>query len=78
MAKMKNWLDYDRNRRDFERLEAIAELTDQVSLDSDRLALMRNPTKVQAARMYLDGIELWLFEHGVHAAPDDIAEFYRR
>lgn len=55
---------YEQARRDFEHLETLAELDDQVELDSDRLLLMREPTKARAAKMYVAGIRLWLQEHG--------------
>jgi len=54
---------YEEARSDFEYLESIAKLEDQVELDSDREALMRNPTKSQAASMYEAGIRLWFFEN---------------
>lgn len=57
---------YKQARADFEALELIVELDDQVELDSDRLALMQNPTKAQASEMYQAGIRLWFQEHGRH------------
>ena len=51
-------------RRDFELLENIAELTDQVSLDDEREWLMQDPTKARAADMYCSGISLWFSAHG--------------
>lgn len=66
---------YNRAREDFEFLESVAELTDQVELDADRLALMRNPTKAKAAEMYACGIRLWIAEHGDDYAGSD--EFQR-
>lgn len=54
---------YDRARSDFEFLESIAELTDQVDLDSRREELMRDPTKATAAKMYVSGVQLWLQQH---------------
>mgnify|MGYP001570177959 CR=1 FL=1 len=51
-------------RRDFEYLESLAILEDQVELDADRIYLMQDPTKAMAAQMYTDGIALWFTEHG--------------
>jgi hypothetical protein len=62
-------MSYARYRRDFEALERIAELDEQVELDAARLDLMRNPTKARAAAMYLAAIEMWFAEHGAEAAP---------
>jgi hypothetical protein len=59
-------MTYAQARKDFETLEAIAELEDQVELDSDRTELMRNPTKKQAMQMYEAGIRLWFHEHGIN------------
>lgn len=56
--------NYAINRRDFEYLERIFELSDQQELDAERLALMENPTKQRAAELYRAGIRLWFQEHG--------------
>lgn len=66
---------YDKVRRDFEALERIAELSDQVELDARRLDLMRTPTKAKAADMYHTAIIMWFGEHGADAAPE-LAEEY--
>jgi hypothetical protein len=50
-------------RADFEYLETLALLEDQVELDAGREALMRDPTKERAADMYCSGIALWFGEH---------------
>lgn len=55
---------YEQARRDFEFLETLAELDDQVELDAQREALMRSPTKAFAAKMYEAAILLWLAENG--------------
>lgn len=55
---------YDIARADFEALERIAELSDQVELDAEREPLMQNPTKAKAAQLYEFGISLWFGEHG--------------
>lgn len=57
---------YDKAREAFEYLESLAELEDQVELDSRREELMRNPTKAKAADMYEAGIRLWAREHAPH------------
>jgi hypothetical protein len=57
---------YDQARADFEALERLAELDDQVELDALRVDLMRNPTKAFAAEMYETGIRLWLDQHRVY------------
>lgn len=62
---------YAKARRDFEYLESVAELDDQVELDADRLALMREPTKARASRMYIEGITFWFGEHGECFDADD-------
>lgn len=71
---------YERARADFEALEALTELDDQVELDAMRLELMRNPTKALAARMYEAGVHLWLVENGPyyssHPSVRDICERY--
>lgn len=54
---------YAQARDDFEYLETLAELEDQVELDAQRTDLMRNPTKLRAAKMYEGGISLWFQEH---------------
>lgn len=56
---------YNQARADFEALERIHPLDDQVELDSDRLALMEEPTQAKAASMYEAGIRLWFLEHPV-------------
>lgn len=58
-------MSYRIARYDFEKLEQLAELSDQVELDSERLHLMQNPTQKTAADMYESGIRLWFREHGV-------------
>lgn len=57
-------MSYKQVRKDFEALERIAELSDQVELDAEREQLMQNPTKAKAAEMYHAAIELWFREHG--------------
>lgn len=54
---------YAKARRDFEYLESLAHLSDQVELDSDRERLMQEPTKAVAMDMYISGICLWFGEH---------------
>lgn len=54
---------YAKARRDFEYLESVTHLSDQVELDGEREALMQNPTKEKAADMYISGICLWFQEH---------------
>lgn len=79
-----NWLRFDnmfmtryqQARSDFEALERIEELSDQVDLDSERLFLMQNPTKLRAARMYESGIHLWFQEHGIVEGTEKIAIRY--
>lgn len=65
---------YAKTRSDFEFLETIYELGDQVELDSQREQLMRNPNKKTAQAMYEDAIGLWFDEH----LGDDIPARYRR
>lgn len=65
---------YDIARRDFETLEEIAELDDQVELDAQREELMRCPTKAKAAEMYEAAIRLWFGEHRDAEGVDDIRE----
>lgn len=70
---------YKQTREDFEYLERIVELTDQVELDAERLYLMQDPTKKRAAMMYESGIDLWFREHGKNhndLRVDEIAERY--
>lgn len=57
---------YDQARADFEALERLAELNDQVELDARRGDLMRNPKKAMAASLYETGVSLWLDEHRVY------------
>jgi hypothetical protein len=54
---------YTQARADFEYLERLAELDDQVELDAQRTNLMRNPTKLHAAKMYEAGVRMWFQEH---------------
>jgi hypothetical protein len=65
---------YDQARADFEALEKIHELYDQVELDAVREELMREPTKTHAASIYESGIDLWFGEHGVPPEAEEIAE----
>jgi hypothetical protein len=67
-------ITYATARRDFEKLETIAELEDQVEIDSERLNLMQNPTKKVAMKMYESCISLWFLEHGIVDGTEDIAE----
>lgn len=60
---------YKQAREDFEWCERLCELEDQAELDSEREALMQNPTKVKACELYCQGIALWL----VHHADDFVA-----
>jgi len=72
-------MSYAQARKDFEFLETLAELTDQVELDAQRLDLMRNPTRALAGQMYRTAIELWLREHRANfqiGSVDAIAEAY--
>ena len=55
--------NYEQARSDFEYLESLSELEDQVELDARRLDLMQNPTKAMAAKMYAAGCRLWMHEH---------------
>lgn len=72
-------LTYAQARSDFEYLESLAELNDQVELDSDRLDLMQNPTKETAKRLYMSGIRLWFLEHDNRFADDArAAEIFAR
>jgi len=54
---------YEKARNAFEFLESLEELKDQVDLDSERIFLMREPTKAKAALLYEAGIRLWFQEH---------------
>lgn len=54
---------YSVARRDFEFLETLAELADQMELDACRGDLMKNPTKAHAAELYEAAISLWFVEH---------------
>lgn len=67
-------MSYTQARQDFEFLETLAELDDQVELDAERLNLMRNPTKAFAERIYRSAIALWFQEHGSKRWPN---EYYR-
>lgn len=67
---------YEQARKDFEYLETIAPLDDQVELDSQREELMRTPTKKFAKEMYIAAIELWFREHGVKIGSEIIAQRY--
>ena len=70
-------MSYDQVRKDFEFLETIAPLDDQVELDSEREALMRDPTKAHAAKLYRAAIVLWFGEHGdSYEAAGDVADRY--
>jgi len=62
-------MGYAQARRDFEFLETIDELEDQVELDARRENLMQNPTKAAAADMYVAAIESWFGAHVVEDAP---------
>lgn len=55
---------YAKARSDFEYLESLAELGDQVELDSERIYLMQEPTKQRACDMYESAIRLWFGENG--------------
>jgi len=61
---------YQRRRKDFETLEAIRDLEDQVELDSQREELMQNPTKRKAGIMYEEAITLWLWENRGNIPPE--------
>lgn len=69
MSKANSYLSA---RRDFETLEGILDLEDQVELDSNREALMRNPTREFAAELYESAIRLW-FDQNKEASEDPIA-----
>lgn len=64
-------MSYAQARKDFEFLEALAELYDQVELDAERLNLMRNPTKAFAEKLYRSAITLWFQEHGRKHWPNE-------
>lgn len=69
---------YDTARRDFEWCEELCELADQVELDSERLALMQNPTKAMAGDLYCQGIALWLRRHaGQFVGSENVAHINR-
>jgi hypothetical protein len=70
------YIKYNNARSDFEKLESILELKDQVDIDSDRLLLMRNPTKKTASKMYVNCIKLWFQEHGISDENACIAKRY--
>ncbi len=57
-------MGYTKTRSDFEYLEGLSELDDQVELDSERIYLMQEPTKAKASGMYESAIRLWFREHG--------------
>lgn len=60
----RNAIGYDRARSDFEYLEKTwGELDDAVEIDGSVFALMRNPTKPEAAKLYAMGVRLWLGQH---------------
>jgi len=61
---------YKTARADFEYLETLAELEDQVDLDSQREALMQSPTKATARDLYCQAVGLWLGEHKQEFADD--------
>lgn len=67
-------MTYKRARQDFEALERISELSDQVWLDEGREHLMQNPTKSTAMSMYQSGIRLWFRQHGHENQTDKIAK----
>lgn len=56
-------MTYAKARSDFEYLESLVELDDQVELDSQRLDLMQEPTRAKACELYEAGIHLWFGEH---------------
>lgn len=57
-------IKYETARSDFEYLETLRELYDQVDLDSRREELMQTPTKAKAAELYCSAVGLWLAEQG--------------
>lgn len=72
-------MSYAQARKDFEFLETLAELTDQVELDAQRLDLMQNPTRQNARRLYVAAICMWFAEHRAKfpiGAVDAIAQAY--
>lgn len=56
-------MTYAKARSDFEYLETLEPLDDQVELDSQRLYLMQEPTKAKACKLYESAIILWFGEH---------------
>lgn len=70
-------MKYHQARADFEYLCSLAELDDQVELDSERENLMQNPTKRCAALMYESGVRLWFGEHGITPQTAEIADRHR-
>ena len=71
-------MKYEQARQDFEYLQAIAELNDQVELDSRREELMQNPTKKLASEMYEVAIGLWFGEHAIPEDDDRVIEIVQR
>jgi len=69
---------YAQARADFEYLETLAELDEQVELDAERLSLMQNPTKARAAEMYVSSINLWFSEHGIPRSDPRAVEIAKR
>lgn len=55
-------MSYAQARKDFEFLESLTELYDQVELDAMRQDLMQNPTKAFAEKMYEMAISSWFAE----------------
>lgn len=53
---------YAQARKDFEYLESLELLGDQVELDAERECLMQEPTKKKAAELYCVGVRLWFGE----------------
>jgi hypothetical protein len=71
-------ITYQQAREDFEYLETIAELDDQVELDAEREELMRNPTKAFAAKLYGKAVQLWFQEHPTFSSARRVAEIRSR
>ena len=69
---------YAKARRDFEYLEEVCWLDDQVDLEAERETLMQNPCKAQAASMYAIGVGLWFREHGEEYDDDPKVRAIRR
>ena len=69
---------YAQARADFEFLESLAVLEDQVELDAEREPLMQNPTKAKAAAMYESGIASWFREHAGRFVGPRVAEIAAR